>query len=203
MSLGGQHSGLAQRVVLLRHGETEWSRSGQHTGLTDIPLTDAGRAQARRAAGAVAPFLPARVLVSPLRRAMDTAALAGLHDLTVCPDLVEWDYGEYEGLTTPQIRERRPGWDLWDDGCPGGEDAAAAGARTDRVVAAVRELDGDVVVVAQGHVLRVLTARWLGLPPREGRLFMLNTATLSILAFDHKDPDEPAIRLWNDDRHLQ
>ena len=189
-------------LILLRHGETEWSRTGRHTGLTDVPLTPAGEA----AAAALAPALAGRGIrcacASPLQRAARTAALAGLTGAKEDPDLQEWDYGGYEGRTTAEIRAERPGWYLWRDGViPGdaahpGETLAAVGARADAVLARVRPLlgDGDVVLVAHGHLLRVLTARWLRLPPGGGRLFQLKTATLSTLGTEH---GEPVITSWN------
>jgi probable phosphoglycerate mutase len=187
------------RAVLLRHGETEWSRDGRHTGRTDIELTKHGRAQAGRVAAAVAGFLPARVLVSPLRRALETASLAGLESFEVRDDLMEWDYGDYEGLTTPQIRADRPAWVLWDDGCPGGEDAAAVGRRADRVISEVLASEAVTILVAHGHLLRVLGARWLGLAPDGGRLLVLGPATLSLVGCEW---ETRVIRLWNDDAHL-
>src|SRR6201991_1854221 len=189
-------------IWLLRHGETEWSRSGQHTGRTDIPLTRAGEA----AAAALAPMLARRditaVLCSPAQRAMRTAELAGLTGLQLDPDLWEWDYGGYEGLTTPQIQERQPGWDLWRDGViPGdaahpGEPIEQVAQRTERVLARVPPLlaDGNVALVAHGHVLRVLNACYLRLPPADGRLFRLDTGTVSMLGSEH---DEPVIASWN------
>ena len=189
-------------LILLRHGETEWSKSGRHTGRTDIPLTFDGEA----AAVALAPILARREIVaafsSPAQRAAWTAELAGLTDVKQDPDLWEWDYGGYEGLTTPQIREHRPGWYLWRDGViPGnaehpGESAQQVGERVDRVLARVHPLlaDGDVALVAHGHVLRVLTARWLRLEPSDGRLFRLDTGTISTLGHEHA---EPVILSWN------
>jgi broad specificity phosphatase PhoE len=192
-------------LILLRHGETEWSRSGQHTGRTDIPLTPRGEA----AAAALAPLLAQRkfaaVFTSPAQRAVRTAELAlGAAGATAKqdPDLWEWDYGGYEGETTAQIQQQHPGWYLWRDGViPGdadhpGETVENVGARTDRVLARVRPLlnDGDVVLVAHGHVLRVLAARWLGLDPTDGRLFLLDTGTVSTLSHEH---DEPVVLTWN------
>jgi probable phosphoglycerate mutase len=189
-------------LILLRHGETEWSKAGKHTGRTDIPLTPAGEA----AAAALAPLLARRDIVaafaSPARRAARTAELAGLTDVKQDPDLWEWDYGGYEGLTTPQIQEQRPGWYLWRDGViPGdaahpGETVQQVGERVDRVLARARPLlaDGDVALVAHGHVLRVLTARWLRLEPPDGKLFRLDTGTISTLGHEH---DEPVILSWN------
>ena len=189
-------------LILLRHGETEWSLAGRHTGRTDIPLTPRGEA----AAAALAPLLARRDIVaafaSPAQRAARTAELAGLADAKPDPDLWEWDYGGYEGLTTAQIQEQRPGWYLWRDGViPGdaahpGETVQQVSARVDRVLARVAPLlaDGDVALVAHGHVLRVLTARYLRLHPDEGRLFRLDTGTISTLGSEH---DEPIILSWN------
>ena len=181
--------------MLARHGETEWSREGKHTGRTDIPLTENGRRQARLLRDALGEWSFARVLSSPLGRALDTCRLAGLGDAAeTTDDLVEWDYGEYEGITTPQIRESRPGWYLWRDGCPGGEQAADVGRRVDRVIAEVAETDGDVALFAHGHVLRVLAARWLGLGPEAGALLALDTATLSALGYER---ETRVVRRWN------
>jgi broad specificity phosphatase PhoE len=189
-------------LILVRHGETEWSRAGKHTGRTDVPLTAAGEA----AAAALAPMLARRdiaaVFTSPARRAVTTAALAGLDNAKPDPDLWEWDYGGYEGLTTPQIQEQCPGWYLWRDGViPGdaehpGETVDQVGERADRVLDRVRPLldSGDVALVAHGHLLRVLTARYLGLEPSAGRLFRLDTGTISTLESAH---DEPVISSWN------
>jgi probable phosphoglycerate mutase len=188
-------------VYLARHGETEWSKSGRHTGRTDLPLTPKGEDDARRIGARLAGVTFAHVLSSPLQRARRTAELAGFAPV-IDPGLMEWDYGEYEGLRTAEIRDRRPNWELFRDGCPGGESVQAIADRVDPVVARLKALTGDVLVFAHGHVLRVLAARWVGQPVAFARALLLSTATLSVLAFDHKDPDEPAIRLWNDDRHL-
>ena len=189
-------------LILVRHGETEWSRAGKHTGHTDVPLTPAGEA----AAAALAPMLARRdivaVFTSPARRAVTTASLAGLDNAKPDPDLWEWDYGGYEGLTTAQIQEQRPGWYLWRDGViPGdaehpGETVDQVGQRVDRVLGRVAPLldSGDVALVAHGHVLRVLTARYLELEPTAGRLFRLDTGTISTLESEH---DEPVILSWN------
>jgi broad specificity phosphatase PhoE len=187
-------------VLLVRHGETEWSRSGRHTGRTDVPLTDLGRDQAELLGRRLRGRSFALVLTSPLGRARETCRLAGLSEgALVRDDLREWDYGDYEGITTPEIRSRRPDWFLWRDGCPGGETAAEVGARADRVVAELRAAGGDCAVFAHGHVLRVLAARWLGLPPQEGSLLGLSTATLSILGYERQTP---VVWLWNDPSHL-
>jgi broad specificity phosphatase PhoE len=189
-------------LIVLRHGETEWSASGRHTGRTDIPLTARGEV----AAVALAPALARRQIVatfsSPAQRALLTAELAGLEDIKIDPDLWEWDYGGYEGLTTPEIQAERPGWYLWRDGViPGdaehpGETVEQVGARADAVLSRVRPLlaDGDVALVAHGHVLRVLTARWLQLDPDGGRLFRLDTGTYSTLGTEH---GYPSIASWN------
>jgi broad specificity phosphatase PhoE len=182
-------------LVLARHGETEWSRDGRHTGRTDIPLTDNGRSQAEGLRDKLSEWTFVRVLSSPLSRARETCRLAGLGDsATTTDDLLEWDYGEYEGITTAEIRESRPDWNLWRDGCPGGETAADVGARVDRVIDEVGRLDGPVAMFAHGHVLRVLAARWLGLDPSNGALFALGTGTLSVLGYER---ETRVIRRWN------
>jgi probable phosphoglycerate mutase len=182
-----------QTVVLVRHGETEWSRDGRHTGRTDIPLTDPGRRQAERLRDALQEWAFSRVLSSPLQRALETCRLAGLGDkVETTDDLLEWDYGEYEGITTAQIRESRPDWYLWRDGCPGGEQAADVGRRVDRVIASLGE--GDVALFAHGHVLRVLAARWIGLGPESGALLALGTGTLSVLGYER---ETRVVTRWN------
>jgi broad specificity phosphatase PhoE len=182
-------------VVLVRHGETEWSRDLKHTGRTDIPLTEAGRHEAEELRGALAGRRFDRVLTSPLERAAETCRLAGLGDQATRTDaLLEWDYGEYEGITTKEIRETRPDWFLWRDGCPGGETAADVGARVDPLVDELARLDGDVALFSHGHVLRVLTARWLEQSPESGARFALGTGTLSILGFER---EVRVIRRWN------
>jgi broad specificity phosphatase PhoE len=186
---------LAQSVVLARHGETEWSLSLRHTGKTDLPLTEEGRRQARALGSRLHAWTFSLVLTSPLQRALETCRLAGYGGRAqLRPDLVEWDYGRYEGLTSQQIEALRPNWSLWRDGCPGGEKAEDVGRRADRVLAEVRSADGDVLIFAHGHVLRVLAARWLGEPPEGGRHYALQTATVSVLGYEHADP---VIRLWN------
>jgi len=184
-----------QQVYLARHGETEWSLSGQHTGITDIPLTENGRNLAKRLAPVLATERFAVVLTSPLERARKTCELAGLGaHAEIDRDLVEWNYGEYEGLTPKQIDAQAPGWMIFTDGCPGGETPEQAGARADRLVARVRSVEGDVALFAHGHIFRVFAARWLGLPPMAGCHFLLDTATLSILSYYR---NLPAIRRWN------
>ena len=183
------------RLFCVRHGETQWSLSGQHTGATDIPLTDNGRRLAEQLRPAFARETFALVLVSPLRRARETCDLSGLGDEAVIePDLVEWNYGEYEGLTSSQIHDTAPGWMVFRDGCPEGETPEQVGRRVDRVIERVRAVDGDIAVFAHGHVLRVLGARWIGLPPEQGQRFLLDTGTLSVLGYYR---DVPAIGVWN------
>ena len=180
-------------IVLVRHGETEWSRDGRHTGRTDLPLTENGRRQAELLRGALAEWGFTQVLSSPLQRALETCRLAGLRDSAqTTDDLREWDYGEYEGITTAQIRESRPDWYLWRDGCPGGEQAADVGRRVDRVIASLGE--GDVALFAHGHVLRVLAARWIGLEPEAGALLALGTGTLSVLGYER---ETRVVTRWN------
>ncbi len=188
--------GMPSRLVLLRHGATEWSLSGQHTGRTDIPLLDEGR-QGAQAAGEVIRSFGftgfAQVLTSPLKRAAETCALAGF-DGELDPDLMEWDYGAYEGVTTAEIRRTRPDWNLWNDGVPDGETAAQVGRRADRAIERARSVEGDTLIVAHGHFLRVLAARWLALPPAAGRLFVLDAGAVCVLDAEH---EFPVIRIWN------
>ena len=180
-------------VVLVRHGETEWSEALRHTGRTDLPLTEAGEREARAVGAALRGRTFALVLSSPLRRALETARLAGLEP-QVRDELAEWDYGDYEGKTTVEIRETVPDWTIWGYGAPGGESPAEVAARVDRVLAEVLATDGDVLVFAHGHLLRVLCARWLELDPQDGRLFALDPATLSALGFER---EQRVIRMWN------
>jgi broad specificity phosphatase PhoE len=183
-------------IVLVRHGETEWSRAGKHTGRTDVPLTDQGRQDAEMVGLALCDRRLALVLTSPLARAAETCRLAGLGGVAEERDeLMEWDYGEYEGRTTAEIRRERPGWTLWRDGVPEGETAEQVGARVDRVLDEFRAATGDVAVFGHGHLLRVLAARWLGLDPRDGRLLALDPATISVLGYER---ETPVIRLWNE-----
>lgn len=188
------------QVVLVRHGETAWSRDGRHTGRTDVPLTEPGREDGRRLATALRGRRFAQVLCSPLQRARDTCALAGFGDAASLRDeLMEWDYGEYEGLTSEQIRALRPGWFLWRDGCPGGEMPEDVGARVGPLVAQLLEGHGDALLFAHGHLLRVLASRWIGQAPAHGCHLALSTAALSVLSFEH---DVPALQCWNDVSHL-
>jgi broad specificity phosphatase PhoE len=182
-------------VFAIRHGETAWSLSGQHTSTTDIPLTDNGRRLAERLAPVLAKEAFALVLVSPLQRARETCKLACLGGHAVIdPDLAEWDYGEYEGLTSRQIRERASGWLLFRDGCPGGETPEEVATRADRVIARARAVDGNVALFAHGHILRVIAARWIALPASAGQNFLLDTGTLSVLGHYQ---EIPAIKIWN------
>jgi probable phosphoglycerate mutase len=181
---------------LLRHGETEWSKSGQHTGRTDVPLTVAGRAQVRRLRRKLGRRTFALALSSPMSRALDTAGLAGFGDrVEIDPDLHEWNYGKYEGMTTVEIRRTVPGWSVWTHPIPDGETAHEVAARVDRVIARVRSAPGDALLFAHGHVLRVLAARWLGLPPTDGRLFALGTATVSVLGWER---ETAVVERWNE-----
>jgi probable phosphoglycerate mutase len=182
-------------VIAIRHGETEWSLNGRHTGTTDIPLTDNGRRIARLLRSALSGRRFGLVLVSPLQRARETCELSGVASgAIVAPDLVEWNYGKYEGLTPGQIHEQAPGWVIFRDGCPGGEAPEQVAARADRVIARARAADGDVALFAHGHVLRVLAARWLGLPAGAGEHFLLDTGTLNVLDEYH---GIPALKTWN------
>jgi broad specificity phosphatase PhoE len=185
-------------VYLVRHGETAWSASGQHTGRTDIPLTEEGERKARGLRDRLKGLMFDRVFTSPLQRAKRTCALAGFGEAAkVDPDLLEWDYGDYEGRKTGEILAERPGWLLFRDGCPNGEQPADVGARADRVIGRLRGVDDRAIAFSSGHILRVLASRWLGLPPLEGRLFNLSTASISILGYEH-DKNEPTIALWNE-----
>jgi len=184
-----------QKVYLLRHGETEWSLNGQHTGVTDIPLTENGRMAARLLQPILAKETFALVLTSPLQRARETCELAGLGKrASVETDLIEWNYGEYEGLTTEQIRMTRPAWSVFRNGCPGGESPDQIGARADRVLTKIRASMGDVALFAHGHILRVLAARWINLSATYGEHFLLDTATLNVLGYYR---ESPAFKIWN------
>ncbi|MGC2199422.1 MAG: histidine phosphatase family protein [Stellaceae bacterium] len=187
---------------LARHGETAWSLSGQHTGRTDLPLTERGERNARALGERLRGLTFAKVLTSPLQRAARTCELAGFGAAAeIDPDLVEWDYGQYEGRRTVEIHAERPDWQLFRDGCPGGESPDQIGARATRVVERLRAVKGDVLVFSSGHFLRVLAARWLGLHAAGGQHFLLSTASLSALSYEH-NWTEPTIRLWNETGHL-
>ena len=190
-------------AYLARHGETAWSVSGQHTGLTDLPLTENGERNARRLGDRLKGLIFAKVFPSPLQRALRTSELAGFREAAeVVRDLVEWDYGQYEGRTTADILKERPDWELFRDGCPGGESPQQVGSRADRVVSRLRDVPGDVLIFSSGHFIRVMAMRWLGLEAlASGRYFMLNTASLSAVSYEHS-LSRPVIRLWNDDRHV-
>jgi probable phosphoglycerate mutase len=190
-------------IYLARHGETAWSLSGQHTGLTDIPLTEQGERNAQRLKKRLEEVPLAKVFTSPLQRAARTCALAGFGTTAeVMPDLVEWNYGDYEGRRTAEIHRERPSWNIFRDGCPGGETPTQVGERADRVIKSVRAIHGNVLLFSSGHFLRALAARWLNLAPEAGRYFLLSTASVSVLGYEHTQ-SEPAIRLWNDVQHLQ
>jgi probable phosphoglycerate mutase len=184
-------------IVLIRHGQTEWSANGRHTSYTDLDLTVAGEQQAREAGARLGGRSFAAVISSPRRRALRTAELAGLKVTETTEDLAEWNYGEYEGVTTADIRKTRPGWSLWTDGCPGGESPEQIGARLDRVLGRAKALldQGDVALVGHGHSLRVCGARWVGLPPKDGGRLKLDTATVSTLGFEHET--DQVIDTWN------
>ena len=185
------------KVYLVRHGETAWSISGQHTGRTDISLTHQGEQAAQELGVRLKELSFAKVFTSPLQRARRTGELAGFGDAEIDLDLMEWHYGAYEGLRTVDIRIERPGWRIFEDGCPGGETLLEVATRAERVIARIRALDNDVLIFAHSHILRILIARWIALPALEARRLSLSTASLTILGYDH-DLDEPVIRLLND-----
>jgi broad specificity phosphatase PhoE len=190
-------------IYLARHGETAWSLSGQHTGLTDLPLTERGERNARQLGHRLSGLSFAKVFTSPLQRAVRTSELAGYAGAAeVDRDLLEWNYGDYEGRRTAEIHVERPDWQLFRNGCPGGESPTQVGARADRVVRRMRAIQGDVLLFSSGHFLRVLTARWLGLEPAAVRFFLLSRASVSVLSYEH-NLSEPVIRLWNDTRHVE
>jgi broad specificity phosphatase PhoE len=189
-------------VYLARHGETAWTVTGQHTGLTDLPLTDRGENNARRVGEPLSRLTFAKVFTSPLRRAMRTCELAGFQSVAeVDRDLVEWDYGAYEGLVTAEILREHPNWQLFRDGCPGGESPQQVAARADRVVRRVRAVTGNVLLFSSGHFLRVLATRWIKIKPIYGQFLMLSTASLSALSFENS-LSQPGIRFWNDTHHV-
>jgi len=189
-------------VYLARHGETAWTITGQHTGLTDLPLTERGERNARRLEERLRGVTFARVFTSPLQRATRTCELAGFGAVAeIDRDLLEWNYGEYEGRLTADIHRERPDWQLFRDGCPGGESPNEVGTRADRAVKRARSVEGDVLIFSSGHFLRVFAARWLGLDAAFGRCFLLSTASLSALGYEH-NLSQPVIRLWDDTRHV-
>jgi probable phosphoglycerate mutase len=189
-------------IYLARHGETPWNLTGQHMGVIDLPLTERGERNARQLGERLRGLTFAKVFTSPLQRTTRTCELAGFKSVAVVdPDLVEWNWGDYEGKTTADILKERPGWQMFRDGCPGGESPEQVGARADHVVSRVRAVDGNVLLFSSGHFLRVLAARWLGLEAAAGRFFLLSTASLSALGYE-EDRSQPAIRLWNDICHL-
>jgi len=189
-------------IHLARHGETAWSLTGQHTGCTDLPLTERGERNARSLGERLTGLVFSKVLTSPLQRATRTCELAGFAAAAeVDPNLVEWNYGDYEGLRTVQIHEKRPDWQLFRDGCPNGELPNQVGRRADRTISRLREIEGNVLIFSSGHFLRVLAACWLGLEPVGGRFFMLRTASLSALGYEN-DLSQPVIQFWDDIRHV-
>jgi probable phosphoglycerate mutase len=195
----GAVSNPQQKVYLLRHGETEWSLNGRHTGVTDIPLTENGRKLARQLQPILAREKFVTVFTSPLQRARDTCDLAGLGTLaSIDRDLMEWNYGEYEGLTTDQIRQTKPDWSVFRDGCPGGESPPEVSVRADRIVSRVRAVDGNVALFSHGHILRALAARWINLSASYGENFLLDTATLNVLGYYR---ESPAFKIWNAPLH--
>jgi probable phosphoglycerate mutase len=199
----GRPEPLALPIIYLsRHGETDWSLAGRHTGLTDLPLTERGERNARRLGARLAGLNFAKVYTSPLQRAARTCELGGFQPVaeTDC-ELVEWNYGNYEGRRTAEIRKERPDWQLFRDGCPGGELPNEVGARADRVLNRVHAVGGDVLIFSSGHFLRVLAARWLGLEPASGRFLMLDTASVNVLGYENS-LCQPVIRLWNDTSHV-
>ena len=189
-------------IYLARHGETAWSLTGQHTGLTDLPLTERGERNARRLGKRLEGLVFAKVFTSPLQRAARTCELSGFGVVAEADaNLVEWNYGDYEGLRTAQIRAKHPDWQLFRDGCPNGESPPQVGARADHTVSRLREIDGDALIFSSGHFLRVLAARWLALEPAAGKLFMLKTASLSALGYENS-LSQPVIQFWDDTRHV-
>ena len=189
-------------IYLARHGETAWSLTGQHTGLTDLPLTESGERNAQRLRCRLSGKVFDRVFTSPLRRAKRTCELAGFGSVAeIDPNLLEWDYGEYEGRRSVEIHAERPDWQLFRDGCPGGESPQQVAERADRVVDRLRAVSGNVLIFSSGHFLRMLAGRWIGMEPYEAKSLMLSTASLSVLGYEH-NLEQPAIQLWNDTSHL-
>ena len=194
---------MATQIFLIRHGETEWSRTGRHTGRTDLPLTANGERRAAQFRAVLQSLKFTQVLTSPLQRARRTCELAGFGAMArVEPDLREWDYGDYEGRTSADIRAQRPAWNLFEDGSPGGESVGQVFQRADRVLAGLCPMDGTILLFSHGHFLRALAVRWIGLPVQEGRHLALDTASLSILGYEHRNDENPAISLWNSDSSI-
>jgi probable phosphoglycerate mutase len=186
------------RLFLARHGDTAWTESRQHTGRTDLPLNERGEEHARQLGQRLQGFSFVRVFTSPLQRAAKTCALAGFGAVAqVDPDLVEWDYGRFEGKLTSGIEKERPNWDLYRDGCPGGESPEDVAARADRFVARVKDLGGDILAFSSGHIIRMIAARWNGLAPAAGRIFVCRPASVGVLGFEHGRADQPILYLWN------
>ena len=198
----GGGEGVTPIIYLVRHGETAWSISGQHTGRTDLPLTARGERNAARLGERLKGLTFEKIFCSPLQRAKRTCELAGFATAQIDRDLLEWNYGHYEGLRSADVRATTPDWELFRDGCPGGESPGEVAARADLVVSRLRGIEGNALLFSSGHFLRMLAARWLGLPPEAGRLFLLSTASLSALGYEH-DLSQPVIRLWDDTRHVE
>jgi probable phosphoglycerate mutase len=186
------------KLYLVRHGDTAWTESHQHTGRTDLPLNERGEEHARLVATALPQISFVQVFTSPLQRASRTCELAGFGAVAVkAPDLLEWDYGQFEGKTTPDILKQKPGWELYRDGCPGGESPDDVAARADQFIARARGIGGPVLAFSSGHIMRMIAARWLGLPPAAGRCFVCDPGSLNELGFEHNSPDQPVVCLWN------
>lgn len=193
----------SQRVFILRHGETNWTLSGQHTGTTDIALTEKGKEEASLIKKVIVNENFVKVFSSPMQRSIETAKIAGLKNLEIDPNLSEWNYGKYEGITTKDIIKENGPWNIFDNGCPDGENADAVGKRADLVIKKILALDGDVAIISHGHFSRVFAARWLKQSASFGKLLYLNTASISILAFEHHNLNEPIIKTWNSTTHLR
>ena len=190
--------GELPRLFLVRHGDTAWTDTRRHTGRTDVPLSEGGEERARQLAGRMRRFAFASVFTSPLERASKTSELAGFGGVARAdPDLVEWDYGRFEGMRTKEILAERPGWELFREGCPEGESPGDVAARADRFLANVRAIDGDVLAFSSGHIIRMIAARWLGLPPVAGRFFSCRPASVGVLGYEHGSREEPILSLWN------